>query len=358
MKIALISDIHFGVRNDNKSYLDAQLRFFDAVFFPVLEQNNITDVFILGDVFDRRKYINFNTLYEVKRNILDKMLELGCNIQLLVGNHDIAYKNTTKVNSPELVLAEYDNIQIYSYPEQIDFHGKKITLVPWITPENEDDAFSLIRNGGDILMGHFELNGFKMYQNTISCNDGLDASIFGGFDLVISGHFHQTSYNEKYNVLYLGSPGYFTWNDADCQRGFYLLDIDTNEFEFIENPDQMFHTIEYDPECDLMKFPFGEYTQRNVTLVVNSVKSDNHFNLFIQKLDAVSPLEVNMVDNTTVQMLSDLDEMDKEALENEDIVKMVDTYVDSMKGVNEPDTIKSMFADIYEEAVRLQNDSI
>ena len=54
MKIAIINDTHFGVRNDHQGFLDYMFQFFDEQFFPYLIENDIKTVFHLGDVFDRR----------------------------------------------------------------------------------------------------------------------------------------------------------------------------------------------------------------------------------------------------------------------------------------------------------------
>ena len=36
---------------------------------------------------------------------------------MILGNHCTYYKNTNKINSPELLLENYENITIYSSPE-------------------------------------------------------------------------------------------------------------------------------------------------------------------------------------------------------------------------------------------------
>ena len=58
MKIALITDQHFGARNDSKKIHDHFERFYSEVFFPTLRDRNIDTVIDLGDTFDRRKYIS------------------------------------------------------------------------------------------------------------------------------------------------------------------------------------------------------------------------------------------------------------------------------------------------------------
>ena len=59
MKYALITDTHFGVRNDSQILLEYQKKFYDEIFFPYLDKNDIKHIVHLGDLVDRRKSINF-----------------------------------------------------------------------------------------------------------------------------------------------------------------------------------------------------------------------------------------------------------------------------------------------------------
>ena len=68
MKICILGDTHFGMRGDSLEFHKYYKKFYDNVFFPYLIENNIDTVFQLGDLFDRRKFINFNSLY-LCRNI-------------------------------------------------------------------------------------------------------------------------------------------------------------------------------------------------------------------------------------------------------------------------------------------------
>ena len=42
MKIALLTDTHFGARGDSLVFFDYMMEFYDNVFFPYLSENNIT----------------------------------------------------------------------------------------------------------------------------------------------------------------------------------------------------------------------------------------------------------------------------------------------------------------------------
>ena len=82
MTIAIITDNHFGARNDSVSFLDYYQKFYDDTFFPTLIENNITTVLMLGDTFDRRKYVNFLTLRRSKEMFFDRLEELGIQVHM------------------------------------------------------------------------------------------------------------------------------------------------------------------------------------------------------------------------------------------------------------------------------------
>ena len=99
MKIALLNDTHFGCRNDSPAFMKYQNRFYEELFFPYLIENNIKTLIHLGDVVDRRKFINHNTAHNFKHKFWNKLDELNIDTHVLLGNHDTYYKNTNEVNA-------------------------------------------------------------------------------------------------------------------------------------------------------------------------------------------------------------------------------------------------------------------
>ena len=71
MKIALINDTHWGARNDSPAFIEYFNKFFNDIFFPYLVENNIKTLIHLGDVVDRRKFINHYTAYNFKKVFYD-----------------------------------------------------------------------------------------------------------------------------------------------------------------------------------------------------------------------------------------------------------------------------------------------
>ena len=73
MKVAIITDQHFGARKNSKLFHDYFLKFYNDIFFPYLEENGITEVIDMGDTFDSRKGIDFSALAWAKDNYYDRL---------------------------------------------------------------------------------------------------------------------------------------------------------------------------------------------------------------------------------------------------------------------------------------------
>ena len=104
MKIAIITDQHFGARKNSKLFHDYFLKFYNNIFFPTLEKEGITTVIDMGDTFDIRKSIDFGALTWAKDNYFDRLESMGITLHSIVGNHTAYYKNTNDVNAVDLVV--------------------------------------------------------------------------------------------------------------------------------------------------------------------------------------------------------------------------------------------------------------
>lgn len=104
MNVLLITDQHFGVRNDNQHFVRKYQEFYNNTVLPAIDKAGITQVICLGDTFDKRKSINFASLDAAKEMWFTPLAERGVKMTMLCGNHDIYYKNTLKINAPNLLL--------------------------------------------------------------------------------------------------------------------------------------------------------------------------------------------------------------------------------------------------------------
>ena len=144
MKIAIVTDTHFGARNDNQNFNDYFYKFYDNIFFPTLKERDITTCIHMGDVVDRRKYISYRTAYDFRKRFIGKFQELGIDLHIIIGNHDTYYKNTNEVNSMEELVGT-DRFKIYSEPEIVELDGLPILLMPWINANNYDKSIKAFK---------------------------------------------------------------------------------------------------------------------------------------------------------------------------------------------------------------------
>lgn len=348
MKVALITDQHFGARNDSLHFLDYYEKFYN-LFFMKLDDQNIDRVFILGDTFDRRKYVNFYSLQRSKEMFFDRLKARDIKVYMLVGNHDTYYKNTNDVNSPELMLSEYDNITIINDPQTIEVDGIKICMMPWICSDNYEASMNELKNtDATICMGHFEIQGFQMYRGA-PAEEGLDPNVFKKFDMVFSGHYHHKSSRE--NIHYLGNPYELTWQDYDDQRGFHFFDLKTHNLEFCKNPYKMFHKIVYDDKKDdiqvIQEKELSFFTSVYVKIVVINKTNPYLFDMFVNKLYQVNPIDITIAEDfTDIENISDED-IDQA----EDTITILNKYVDNLTTDLDKTKLKSLFREVYVEAL-------
>ena len=138
MKVAIITDQHFGFKKGSKLFHEYFQKFYEETFFPTLQERGIDTVLDLGDTFDNRKGIDLYSLDCAQKNWFNPLRDRIISLISIVGNHTAFYKNTNCVNTIDLLLREYSNIRIVVDPEEINVGGTDILFVPWITPENMD----------------------------------------------------------------------------------------------------------------------------------------------------------------------------------------------------------------------------
>ena len=357
MKVAIITDTHWGARNDSLIFIDYYERFYRDIFFPCLEKERITTVLMLGDTFDRRKYINYITWDKAKRIYFNELSKRNIKTYIIVGNHDTAYKNTNDVNSPELLLQEYDNIHIIDTPQTIHLDyahtSSDVLMIPWICAENYNQCLEEIKNSrAKVCMGHFEIDGFVMHPGAV-CEGGLSPKLFTQFDTVFSGHYHHKSSNG--NIHYLGNPYQLTWQDYNDVRGFHLFDPSDRSTEFIPNPNTMFHKIVYDDTVttieELSIKDFSDYKNTYVKVVVVNKTNPYIFDKFLSNLYLVGPADVTIVEDFTVLTEGLEDDTIDQA---EDTMTIINNFVDSQSGTQiDNNRLKSLLRELYVEAQSL-----
>ena len=349
MKVAIITDQHFGARNDSIAFLDYFEKFYDNIFFPTLDANGVDTVLVLGDTFDRRKYVNFYALQRAKEMFFDRLAVNNIRVHMLAGNHDTYFKNTNDVNSPDLLLREYNNITVIDHPATIYVDETPICMMPWICPDNYDASLNEMKTTkADICMGHFEISGFAMYRGMES-HEGLDKSIFDKFDLVFSGHYHHRS--DDGHIYYLGNPYELTWQDFNDTRGFHLFDLDTRGLDFIPNPYTMFARIEYnDKETEPVDLDALDLASKYVKLVIVNKTDFYKFDKFIQKLYNKGCHEIKIIEDMSEFQDGEIGE----EINLEDTLSVLAHYIDSIETDVDKEQVKTYMRTLYTEAVNIE----
>jgi len=344
MRLAIITDTHYGARKGSKHLHDYFELFYRDVFFPSLEEHQIDTVIHMGDIFDSRKAIDLQSLEWSKRVVFEPLQKYK--VHALIGNHDCYYKNTNNVNSPELLLKDYENIKTYSKATEISLDKLKILLLPWINSENFDETKQLIdKTKAKIAMGHLEVNGFKATRGHLMEN-GMDVKTFNKFEKVFSGHFHTRS--DDGQIFYLGNPYEMFWNDVNDPRGFHIFDTETLEHTPINNPYKLFYNVYYE-DTNPKLFNATQYENKIVKVIVRKKTDQNNFDKFLDKLYSVGVQDLKIIENFDIQESEDFD-ID----EDENTLSILNRYIDESEFEFDKHIIKDIFQDLYRQACEVE----
>ena len=344
MRVAVITDTHYGARKGSTHLHNYFQLFYDNIFFPTLEREKIDTVIHMGDIFDSRKSIDYQSLEWAKQVVFEPLRKYK--VYAITGNHDCYYKNTNHVNSPELLLNDYSNISTFSKATEINIDGLDILLLHWINSENYDESLEAIQNSkSKVAMGHLEINGFKATRGHMM-EDGMDTDVFSKFNAVYSGHFHTRSTDGKIN--YLGNPYEMYWNDVNDTRGFHIFDTDTITHAPINNPYKLFYNVYYE-DTPYQTFDSTPYENKIVKVIVRKKTNPKQFQKFIDKLYATGIQDLKIIENFELIEGEDF-EMD----EDENTLSLLNRYIDESEFDLDKNIIKGIFQDLYRQACEVE----
>lgn len=353
MKVALIADTHWGVRNDREIFHDASKRFLDEQFFPYIRDrsHDIGAVVHLGDLVDRRKYVNYNTKQRLRVDFLEPLSqwadEYQASLHFIVGNHDVYYRDTNRVNALTEIVKNRYGYTVDERPVETCLHDLKVLMVPWICDENRQAVSKALEDTqADVVFGHFELKGYEMYKGTVAMH-GEDSEFLQRFDTVCSGHFHHRSTDGRIN--YIGAHAEFTWSDHNDPRGFAVFDTATRELTYINNNDNMFCKVWYDDTPPLGDaYPTG-LDDKIVRVVVSAKNDPVRFDEYISAIEKQGPSELQIVDEHHSLELTDTDDVIDETDSTLNIIRGV---VDSTDLGVDKDELNRVIAELYGEALQ------
>jgi len=359
MKIALLNDTHFGVRNDSTAFADYQLKFYKNIFFPYLKEHNIKTLIHLGDVVDRRKFINFQTAETFRKEFFEILWKEKIDTHIILGNHDTYYKNTNSINAIKVLYTTFDGVHepfIYEHAQEVEIGGLKMLFLPWICDDNEKHTMELIKStDAQVVMGHLEIKGFEMHNGQQNFH-GFDKEFFNKFDMVMSGHFHKRSNNN--HIYYLGAQYEMTWSDFKDPKGFNVFDTETRELTHIKNPYTIHKKIFYDDtKEDYTNKDITEYDHHLVKLIVVNKSDKKMFETYVEKFYQNSKVhELNIIE--------DFKEFDTSSVSDnvvdisEDTVTLLNGYIDQIDTPLDKQKLKNFMKSLYNEAGETGGDTV
>lgn len=344
-KIAIINDTHFGVKNGNDVFFNYQEKFFRDIFFPYCKKHGITKIIHMGDLYEHRKYINIKILSQLRLRFFEKIRENGMTMDIIPGNHDCFYKNTNTLCSLIESLQPYsDCINIYMEPQQIDYYGLKVSLLPWMSKDNTQQCIDFIKNDTSrILCSHLELKGFEMMKGGGVVSHGLNTDLFNNYDKVLSGHYHTKS--QKGNVFYFGTQYELTWSDYNDPKFFHILNTKTQEIKAIRNPNLLFHKIYYDNNPSQV---LPDIENAFVKLIITNKGNLKVLDNFVDKIQSHSPFELKIIDSLEEFLGESIDD---ESVLMTDTPTLLNSYVDAINTSLDKNTIKMDLQNLYLEAL-------
>jgi len=347
MKVAVVTDTHFGARSDSQAFSDYFYKFWTNIFFPYLREHKIDTIIHSGDLMDRRKYVNYDTLNRMRKEFIGVMVEEKMTMHTIVGNHDTYFKNHARLNSVEQLfdidgIPNKDNPVIgYSEPTELELpDGYKVDLIPWIADENEVEIFDFIKaSKNQVAFGHFDLYGFEMMKGVKSVYHSRSPDFLDKYDTVYSGHFHTKSNNG--HVYYLGNTYEITWSDYNDQRGFHIFDTETLECDFVPNPYKMHAKIIYEDK----PIDVDPYVDQIVKLIVDKKEDIELFTNTVEELEKRCEM-INIIEDHGLLSSGQIE------FESEDTITTLEKYVDNLS-IDNTKQVKKILHEVYVEALSI-----
>jgi DNA repair exonuclease SbcCD nuclease subunit len=341
-KVALITDIHWGVHKSSPIFLKSQIAFFKNQFVPYLIENGIDTIFMLGDLFDNRQAMNVYVYNEVFK-LFDEHLR-PFKIHVICGNHDIFYKTTVSVNSLKF-LNLFENVTVYEDVELLTIEEKKILLVPWQV--DNLDFRTRVANKNihcDVCMGHLEVVGFKMSNpRSDACSIGLPAQVlFENYALTFSGHFHHRSKKTFGNsvIQYIGNPFHLTRHDINEDRGFCILNLEDLSYEFVTNTESLRYVAINYPNA------FTEKDIKGNVVDVHVVYDEKYDEDAVQKyLNDIEKLQPAFAPNLKIE--NNLKTEGEIEFKQQSILELFKEYVQSISAIDNKDKIYALLVEVY-----------
>lgn len=313
-KVALFTDIHFGLKSNSQTHNQDCLDFVDWYIETAREQGCDTGMF-LGDWHHNRNSLNITTM-DYSLRALEKLGKAFDQFYFFPGNHDLYYKDKRDIHSVE--FGKYvPGVTIVDKPITMD----NVTMCPWLVG---DEWRKIQKTNSQYIFGHFELPQFMMNAMVQMPDHGeIQLEHFSSYELGFSGHFHKRQ--QKKNMIYIGNafphnyadtwddergmcilewgqqPEYLSWPDQPTFRTLKLSKLIDEAEGFIKPKQHLRVSLDIDisfEEANFIKEQFLEkYELRELTLIPEKKELEINSNIDIKSFESVDQIVSNQLVN-------------------------------------------------------------
>lgn len=211
MNRLLITDTHFGCRQNSTTWLKSQLRFIDEQIIPYLKSHPNTRIIHLGDVFDSRSSIS----PMIAKIVRDKFVEISKytpDFIIIAGNHDFYSPANDDYDTLSMVFRDC-NIKLVIKDILVD---EEDLYVPW---------YCFKKDLTNILQQHPRIKNIYTHAD-IRGEDLHHSSLYRGYN-IFSGHIHIPAMDYTSGLYNLGSCYPLNFSDSNNNRYVYTWDGET-----------------------------------------------------------------------------------------------------------------------------------
>ncbi len=324
-EILIVADIHLGHKNFAKNVFLKDISYFEEIVFPYILKNKIKHVIMCGDLIHNRDLSSNYIIQESKKRFFSWFDKNGVEFHVLIGNHDLLYKNRSDYNWPKTNLKEFEYITVYEEPKIVTIEDYRFGFLPWQV--SKVDIPKIINPSEiDILVAHIDINNALMQGSTRSFN-GFDVQTFKDYKQVIVGHYHATS--DFHNVKYIGAPYQMSYRDYNNKKGYWILKSDI-KFEYFENT--------YSPKY--LKIFYIE-NEGDFKLYIGGIKED--------KIEVTVEEAVEYVKNNYCKFI--VKDFKQEKLLQEVFIKITEKTYDRIDLINEVSSIADFDIESFESEI-------
>lgn len=357
-KIAIISDLHFGVHGDSEKWHKIMLDYAHWLG-NLLKGRQLHNLYILGDVFDNRKAVGVETIqvaHDFFEILFNYMGDIGLKIVIIVGNHDSFYEDNAKTSSVS-IFSDWPGIDLIADSPQTYVWGSacKLLCCPWGT-----DMRALAEKGEswDVVMGHFAISSFADVPGHLYTGGYTPEEITACAPLVFSGHFHLRDDKtfkfggKQKRIVIVGSPYQLNWADAGSTKGVHILDVISKNVEFVENTVSPKH-IQINVGDEVSK----ESVENNIVRVMaNSVEEAKQVQSYISELKEYGVADIGAKISAVDTALPE--QFVSESVGAFDQHQMLLDYIEACDFGDKKEKVKEIMERIYKMAVAAGKESV